>query len=195
MRGLLARRVFSCACLVCAGATAGRAQSAGLPPEWEVRDSLTALAKQTERLRPLIKAARPDEWSQKGAPDAYKAQWKSVIEEIDYVGRSAGQLSADPERLSLALETYFRTKSLGELIESLNEGVRKYQNPALADLIDPELNAVAAGGQKLKEYIVELAAVKENQFKVMDAEAQRCRVSLSGQTPARSGPARKTESK
>ena len=54
-------------------------------------------------------------------------------------------------------------------------GLRKYQNPALADLIQ----SVALEDQedlgKLQEYILELANRKEQEFLVVDHEAQRCR--------------------
>jgi len=93
------------------------------------------------------------------------------------------------------LEVYFRAQFLSEVIGSLDQGIRRYQNPALADLVNSELDGVATGGRKLRQYIAQLAAAQENQFKVMAAEAQRCRVSLSGQAPARSRPSRGTESK
>ena len=111
------------------------------------------------------------------------------------MGRTSGALSADPERLSLALELYFRVQSLDQMAESLNAGIRKYQSPELANLIRERLSATSAGREKIKQYIVLLAAVKEGQFKVMDEEAQRCRGMLSRQAPARDGRAQQTEKK
>jgi uncharacterized protein HemY len=62
--------------------------------------------------------------------------------------------------------------------------VRRYQNPALADLIE----AVAAEDQgdidRMQQYLVELAAEKERQLDVVNTEAQRCRGLLS-QQPAK----------
>lgn len=171
------------------------AQSADLPPEWEIRANLTSLVAGTERLKPLLEAAKPEQWSQKGAVDAYQAQWKSITAEIGYIGRAAGELQRQPERLTLALETYFRMQSLDSMLGSLNEGIRKYHNPALADLISGAMSANAAQSEKLRQFIVQLAAAKEEQFKVMDQEAQRCRLMLSRQPPAKNGPEKTTEPK
>jgi len=51
-----------------------RAQSDGLPPEWEVRKDLDSLVDQTRRLKPLLDAVKPAEWLRKGAPAAYEGQ-------------------------------------------------------------------------------------------------------------------------
>ena len=113
-----------------------RAQDAGLPPEWEVRKNLGSLVEQTNRLGPLLSAVKPETWVEKGAPEAYQTQWKSVLSQSDYLVGSAGELAADPERLTVALETLFRMQSLDSLLVSLQEGIAKYQNPALAELIE-----------------------------------------------------------
>jgi hypothetical protein len=174
---------------------AAGAQPAGLPQEWEVQANLTALAQQIGGLKPLLDSVKPEQWTAQGAPEAYKAQWQSVVDEIGYVGRTSGELSADPERLSLALELYFRVQSVDQMAESLNAGIRKYQSPELADLIRERLSGASAAREKIRQYIVLLAAVKEGQFKVMDEEAQRCRGTLSRQAPARGGRAPQTEKK
>jgi hypothetical protein len=175
--------------------TAGAQQPAGLPPEWEVKDNLAALAQQINGLKALLDSVKPDQWTAQGAPDAYQAQWKSVVDEIGYVGRTSGELSADPERLSLALEMYFRVQSLDQMAESLNAGIRKYQSPELADRIRERLSGTSTAREKLRQYIVLLAPIQEGQFKVMAEEAQRCRGTLSRQAPARGGSAPRTEKK
>jgi uncharacterized protein HemY len=66
--------------------------------------------------------------------------------------------------------------------------VRRYQNPAVAELIE----AVAAEDQadldRVEQFLIELATQKEDQLKVMDAEAQRCRGMLLKQPSAKPGP-------
>jgi proline dehydrogenase len=156
---------------------------------------LAALAQHINGLKPLLDSAEPDQWTAQGAPEAYQAQWKAVADEIGYASRTSGELSADPERLSLALELYFRVQSLDQMAESLNAGIRKYQSPELADLIRERLSGASAAREKIRQYIVLLAAVKEGQFKVMDEEAQRCRGTLSRQAPARGGRAPQSEKK
>jgi hypothetical protein len=196
MSGLAAWRVGLCVAIACVWLpTAGGQQPAGLPPEWEVKDNLSALAKQIDGLKPLLESVKPDQWTAHGAPEAYIAQWKSLVEEIGYVGRTSGELSADPERLSTALEMYFRVQSLDQMAESLNEGIRKYQSPELANLIRERLSGTSAAREKLRQYIVLLAPIQEGQFKVMAEEAQRCRGTLSRQAPARGGSAPRTEKK
>jgi hypothetical protein len=165
-------------------------QTGGVPQEWEVRKDLAVLVEQIGKLKPLLDAVKPAEWIQKGAPEAYVAQRDAVVAESSYVTRSAGELAADTERLTLALETYLRLESLDALLDSLNEGIRKYQNPALADLIRGAMTDGAAARNKLKQYVVQLAALKEDQLRVADREAQRCRESLLQQTPERN-PAKK----
>jgi hypothetical protein len=195
MNGLVPRRVCWSVVLATLWLPTAGAQTTDLPPEWEIRANLTSLVAGTERLKPLLEAARPEQWVQKGAAEAYQAQWKSITAEIGYIGRAAGELQQQPERLTLTLETYFRMQSLDSLLSSLNEGVRKYHNPALADLISGAMSANAPQREKLRQFIVQLAAAKEEQFKVMDQEAQRCRMMLSRQPPGKSGPEKKTESK
>jgi hypothetical protein len=195
MHGLAPWRVWLCVAMVCVSLPVAGAQPAGLPPEWEVKANLAALAQQINGLKTLLDSVKPDQWTSQGAPEAYRVQWKSVVDEIGYVGRTSGELSADPERLSLALEMYFRVQSLDQMAESLNAGIRKYQSPELADLIRERLSGTSAGREKLRQYIVLLAAVKEGQFKVMDEEAQRCRGVLSRQAPARGGSPPRTEKK
>jgi hypothetical protein len=165
-------------------------QSPGVPQEWEVRKDLAVLVEQIGKLEPLLHAVKPAEWTQKGAPEAYIAQRDAILAESGYLARSAGELANDPERLTLALETYLRLESLDAQLDSLNEGIRKYQNPALADLIQEAMTGGAAARNKLRQYVVQLAALKEDQLRVADREAQRCREGLLQQTPARS-PAKK----
>ncbi len=163
-----------------------RGQSAGVPPEWEVRKDMASLVDQTSRLKPLLDAVKPEQWAGEGAPQAYVAQWKSIMAESNYLAGSAKELAAEPERLTLALETYLRLQSLNAQLDSLNEGIRKYQNPALADLIQSAMTDGAAGREKLRQYIVQLATMKEEQLKVANAEAQRCRGILLKQPPPQS---------
>jgi hypothetical protein len=162
-----------------------RAQSPSVPPEWEVRDALAALVEKTGKLDPLLDAVKPEDWVPKGAPQAYVAQWKSVKEETSHAIRSARELEKEPERLTLALETYFRLQSVDQMLVSLGEGIAKYQNPALADLIRGAMAETGSGRERLRQYIVQLAALREEQLVIADQEAQRCRIQMLQQGPPR----------
>jgi len=171
------------------------AQPASLPPEWEVRKLLDALAEQAKKLKPILEEVKPQEWVSNGAPEAYQTQWKSVREELDYLVRTTGELSKNPERVTAALEALFRMQAMESMLDSLETGIRQYQNPALADLLRSGMTDNAVHEEKLRQYIVQLAAVKEHELKVMNEEAQRCRVQLSRQPPAKSNSPGRVEPK
>ena len=95
----------------------------------------------------------------------------------------AGALEKQPERLSVALDTYFRTQTLETRLSSLVDGVRNYQNPAVGDLLVGVLGDNSANRDKLRQYITDLAVTKEQEFKIVDQEAQRCRTVLTRPVP------------
>ena len=170
------------------------AQSEGLPPEWEVRKNMESLAESAKRFRPILEEVKPEDWAAKGAPAGYQRQWKSVVDETGFLIHSSEELAKEPERLTLALETLFRMQAVDAMLASMDEGVRKYQNPALADLLRSTMSDAAAHVEKLRQYIVSLAAAKEDELKVMDQEAQRCRAELS-RRPAKEPPKNTPEPK
>ena len=187
--------IFGAALILVAAGRPAPGQTAGLPPEWEVRQSLAALAQQVRRVKPIVEEIKPDEWTVKGASDTYKSQWRSVRDELDYLIRSADELSAKPERMTLALDALFRLQALKSLLDSLGSGVRQYQNPALADLLQGAVTENSVHGERLRQYVVQLAAAKEHELKTMNDEAQRCRSMLSRQPPPKAAPPARTEPK
>ena len=160
------------------------AQSAGVPPEWETRKLLDSLVNNAKKLEPLVSQINPSDWKEKGAPDTYQAQWKSVRTAIEGLQYASGRLSKEPTRLSYALETLFRLDGLNTFLGSLASGVRRYQNPALADLLLGIADENSANHESLKQYALDLAASKEGELKVMESEAQRCLAIVVKQPPA-----------
>lgn len=160
------------------------AQQAGVPTEWDVQKLVQSIAVQSARLQPLVDQIHTGEWTAKGAASTYSQQWDSAHSQAQTIKLSADNLVREPERLTTALDTYFRLQNLEVVLTSLVEGVRKYQNPALADLLRSLMNENSASRQQLRQYIVDLAAEKEQEFKVMDGEAQRCRETISKPAPA-----------
>lgn len=158
----------------------------GVTAEWDVKALLDSLSKQAERLKPILDQLNPQEWVAKGAPQGYVTQLKSAKDELGYLVGSAQHLTKQPERLTLALETYFRMQALDSTLNSLAEGVRKYRNPAVADLMKGLMTENSNNREKLRLYIVDLANTQEQQFKVVDEEAQRCRGMLGRQAPGSS---------
>jgi hypothetical protein len=157
------------------------AQSSGVSADWDVSKSVAALSAQAARLKPILDQLTPQQWVSKGAPQAYVQQWKSSQDELGYLVNSAKALEKEPERLTLALDTYFRLQSLETRLNSLADGVRNYQNPAVGDLLVGVLEENSSNRDNLRQYITDLAKQKEQEFQIVDKEAQRCRGVLSRQ--------------
>jgi len=152
---------------------------AGVSAQWDITQTIAALSAQANRLKPVLDQLTPQEWVSKGAPDAYVAQWRLAQEELRYLTDTAKALEKQPERLTLALDAYFRMQAIEGELNSLVGGVRNYQNPAVGDLLVGVLAENSSNRDKLREYITDLAATKEQEFEIVDKEAQRCRESIS----------------
>ena len=164
-------------------APAQTATPQGVTAEWDISQMLDALASQAKRLKPILDQLNPQEWVAKGAPDAYVSQWRYAQTELVYLTDSAKALGKQPERLTLALDTLFRVQSLETRLTSLVDGVRNYQNPAVGDLLVGVLGENSTNRDRLRQYITDLAANKEQEFQIADKEAQRCRGMLGKQAP------------
>src|SRR5579864_3495507 len=167
-------------CLVfLAAVTSAQSPSArGVASEWDVRKLLDSLDLQAQHVKPIIDQVKPEAWIAKGAPKAYVAQWNTAQAELKYLLSSSEALSKQPERLTLALDTYFRMQALESTLGSVTEGIRKYQNPALADLMQSVVAENSSNADKLRLYVQDLASQKEQEFQIADREAQRCRETL-----------------
>jgi hypothetical protein len=189
------RSTFLLAAALCAISTGSlTAQSGGIPPEWEVQKQMATLAGHVQRFQSVLDQIHAEEWVKKGAPQAYVDQLARTRAEIGYLIGSTKDLSAHPEKLTAVLDTFFRMQSLEAMLRSVEGGIRKYQNPAIAELLQSLVADTADDRDKLRQYLVDLAADREQQYKVMDREAQRCRAALSRQgSPAPGTGARQEE--
>lgn len=165
---------------MCAGAQSG----AGLTPEWDMRPVLNEIAAHAKRLVPALDQVNPGAWKAEGAAEGYLAQWKSTRAQAEALAGDALELSVNPEKLPAALKTFFRMQSIEFTVSSLAEGVRRYQNPALAEMLISLAGQNGANRERFQRYIVELAAQREQEYQIMDHEAQRCRGILAKQPPA-----------
>jgi hypothetical protein len=161
---------------------------ASVSAPWDIKETIVALSAQTARIKPVLDQLTPDQWVQKGAPVAYVAQWHSAQAELNDVDQASAVLEKQPEKLSAALNVYFRIQALETRLTSLIDGVRTYQNPAVGDLIVGIVAENSGNRDKLRDYISDLAGQKEQEFAVADREAQRCRVQINRQ-PAPAKPA------
>jgi hypothetical protein len=150
----------------------------GVSAEWDISTSIDALSAQAKRLKPILDQLTPQDWVAKGAPETYIQQWKGAQKALE----------KQPERLTLALDAYFRLQSLEMRLSSLVDGVRNYQNPAIGDLLMGVLAENSANRDKLRQYITDLASTKEQEFQIVDKEAQRCRAVLEHQPAPKPAP-------
>ncbi|MBM3747444.1 MAG: hypothetical protein FJW34_16790 [Acidobacteria bacterium] len=168
-------------------ATGQETQPSGIPPPWDVRQNAAALAAHAQRVQPMLEQLKPPEWVGQGGSDSYVAQLATTRVQLRALVDSSARLAASPEKLTVALEVFFRLESLEDLLRSLSGGARRYQNAALADLLDSLFAEGTSSRARLRQYLVELAADQEHALKIMDQEAQRCRGQLVRQPPPRDG--------
>jgi hypothetical protein len=161
---------------------------ASVSAPWDVKDTITSLSAQTARLKPILDQLTPEEWVKKGAPEAYVAQWHSAQNQVSAVEAASLALEKQPDKLTNALNVYFGLQALETRLNSLVDGVRNYQNPAVGDLLVGVVAENSGNRDKLRQYISDLADQREQEFAVADKEAQRCRVQLIRQ-PAPAKPA------
>lgn len=164
------------------------AQTSGVMPDWEVREAAAALEKHTKVVEGLLNQLKPEDWVAQGAPQLYVEQLKQAKLYNSYLTRQAAMLSAQPDKLSVALDVLFRLDSLHSLLESLTDGTRRHQNPDLADLLASAMSQNSATRERLREYTRELAVEREKEWQIANEEAQRCRGTLATRPPR---PARK----
>lgn len=165
---------FSSLCLPQSAPAAGN--TSGVGAEWNTRESILEMSKRIAEVKPILDQLRPKEWVSKGAPEAYGQQLESTFVELRGVEWALNNLSGDTEKLSFALDAYFRVQSFRLKVGSMSEAVRRYQNPAVAELIDAYLTDSSASQIQLQGYLTQLTQLKEAELDVMSQEAQRCRV-------------------
>lgn len=155
----------------------------GVTPAWELQKQLDGLVVQVRKLGPLLEQVKAHEWGAAG----YREQHQSATEQVEYLARSAAALAREPEKMTLALDAYMRLESLERLVDSLSEGVRRYQNPALADLIQAALTENSVSRSRLHNYLVELVSTKQEELRIANEEAQSCRSAALLPPPAHRG--------
>lgn len=169
----------------CAAVLYGQAaQPAGIAPVWDVRKMLQEVAAHAERLLPVLNQIDAKEWMARGASETYADQLESCKVQCKAVAEIAQDLGRQPERLSGSLDLYFRLHALDLMLVSVQEGIRRYHNPAVADMLAAVAAEKSADRRGFEQFLIDLAAQREQQIVLMDNEAQRCRGNLSRQTPA-----------
>jgi hypothetical protein len=150
------------------------------------------ISQRSEHLKPMFEQVHAADWTAKGAPEAYVSQWNSLVEQNQAIENDMTGVAQNPEAMADIMKALFRVHRFDGDLAALIGAVRRYQNPALADLIESVAAGDQSGVEKLQQYVLDLASEKERLLGVEDEEAQRCRSSLANQPPARSAAPRKT---
>jgi len=170
-------------CVGLAALAAAQTPAAGLLPDWDIRPILEEMSAHAGRVGDMLTQVDAKAWVEKGASDTYAAQVESSKAQARAIVDGAKALAKNPEKLSASLELYFRIAGLDDMVRSIEEGIRQYQDPKLAQ----ELTALAAENlpnrDRFRTYITNLATQREQECEIMDREAQRCRGVLATQPP------------
>jgi hypothetical protein len=160
----------------------------GLETPWDVRKILSNLDASNGQLKPLLSQINPQKWSEEnGAPSTYIAQWQTAQQQVNDVLTVSKQLASKTEDLPLAIDTYFRMEALEVSTRSLNEGLQKYGDRALAGKLARILAQNFDSRERFRGYLRDLAVSTEQNFKIADEEAQRCRAMISKEPLQNSG--------
>ncbi len=179
-----ARGLLACSFCVTVQALAQAPAQQGVETAWDARKIIDAVSRNDEHLKPVLTAINPKEWyEQKGAASAYVIQWQTAQRQLNDVEVISKQVLANPDSLPGVLDLYFRLEALEESSRSVDEGAKKYADRQTAD----QLTRLVAGNfdtrQRLREYIRDLSTDLTANFKIADAEAQRCRGMISREPP------------
>lgn len=159
------------------------AQEKGIEPEWDIRPVLKEIAAHAQRMIPILEQIDAQVMAKNGAPDTYITQLNASKVQAKALATEALALANSPDKLSADLATFFRMQSLEKTLLSIEEGIRKYWNPAVADLLNSQMAENGSNRDRFQRYILDLAATHEQECAVMDHEAQRCRGILAKQPP------------
>ena len=152
----------------------------GIESAWSVKDILDDLLKDNEKLEPLLAQMNPQDWAaRKGASTAYIQQWQEAHQQLKDVIAVSKQLSQKTESLPLALDDYFRLEALEVTSRSLQEATSRYGDRFTADQMNGLIARNFSRRERFRDYIRDLANSQEQNFKLADEEAQRCRGMIS----------------
>jgi len=159
-------------------------QALSLDPA-DVTELTGEISQRSERLKPLFAQVHPDAWVQKGAPQVYLAQWKSLGDQNTSIQVDMADAGQHTDAMPAMMSALFRVHRFDADLLGMIPAIRRYQGEPVAGQIE----AVFAGDQraveKLQQYVLELANEKERLLELENNEAQRCRAQLAGQPLAR----------
>jgi hypothetical protein len=185
--------VSICAWALCAAVAAAqpdvaqpqpqRPQPVGLETDWDISPTIQKLSAHAADIEAALAKIDARAWVEQGAPETYAEQVDSTREQAKYLSASAKALAANPQRLSAGLDFTFRMSTVETMLGSVQEGLRKYETPVNAQGLASLAAQGSADRDRLQQYLVALAAQREQELGVMDKEAQRCRAQVTAPPP------------
>jgi hypothetical protein len=184
--------VLSSACLtLCAQQPAPPAAQGpsiqGMQAPWDIRQMLADVNAQNQKLKPLLDQMHPQQWLDNGAAPAYASQYIDTRSRLEDVVRSVANLGQHTDSLSAALDSYFRMEALEVVSRSLLECIRKYGERTTAEQLSALIVKNYTTRQKFRDYLRDLSVEREQEYKIADEEAQRCRGIISKEPPPSAG--------
>ena len=163
----------------------------GLEADWNIAPVLREIAEHSGRLLPALDRIDARAWEEQGASETYAEQLQLCRDQTRMVADAARGLARNPEQLASSIDLFIRLQSLDVMLLSLQEGIRKYQSPADAQDLAALVAQNGASRERFQRYIVNLASAREQELKVMDREAQRCRGLATAPSASSCKPVRK----
>jgi uncharacterized protein YbaP (TraB family) len=182
--------LFLCAFAAYSQTQSSNAPQAGLEPAWDIAVVLQEIGGNAAGLLPALAKIDGKAWVAKGASETYVEQLEASKQQARALADGANALARNPEKLSASIELLYRIEALETMFSSLQEAIRKYQGGQAVQSLVALYAQGGANRERFRRYIVNLATEREQQFEVMDREAQRCRATLMAPTPAKT-PGRK----
>ncbi|MBI4908199.1 MAG: hypothetical protein HY820_31525 [Acidobacteria bacterium] len=144
---------------------------------------LRQLVEQTQSFSAAIERLKVQEWISAGASSTYARQQDVVKTQAGYLRTVAVKLAEDPEKLSLALDAYFRLQSMETFAISLAEAAGRYQDSQAAQQVQELVSRNSATATKLRQYVMDLSVTKEQEYTIVEKEAHRCQAMLNQPPP------------
>lgn len=154
----------------------------GLETPWDVRTIVANLQADADNAQPVLAQANPQKWvDSKNAPSTYIIQWQNAQQQLKDLSIVLRTLAQKTESLPTGLDVYFRLEALEMTERACEQGARLYDSRTIADKLATMIARNFDNRQRLREYLKNLAASAEENFRIADEEAQRCRRELSRQ--------------
>jgi hypothetical protein len=193
MRPFLAPGFLCCYAFLCCATFCQLATAQQSTPDPQIVAAFNGISAHAARMEPMLQQLKPDDWVAKGAPDTYVTQFNSAIEQMHAIQSEMSALAQHPEQMTECMKALFRVQSSHRALISLMEGLRRWQNPALAELIESVAAEDRTDLDLVEQYVLQLATEKDQQYAVVDSEAQRCRATLSRQPADTPKPNKRTQ--